>query len=329
MLTLELHRVKGHIRLAQKVHISTVQGRTGIAQGDAVGLGNAVMHIEPVLGDKLFDLIPGGVHRCIGQQEGEFVAAVPADNGILRKSSHQVPGNVLQHLVTGIVAVNIVDQLKVVNVQNTRHAGACFVLPEIVLHGLAEALTVQKTCEGIGCGQIAELQPPLIQKQKGGNESRQQQHDHQTADQNHIVGITCVPTGDGGHLQLPAAVAQFDGVGHTLRKGYAGAVHRGVGLRHRQSRYGQPMIVAEIGQGIDGVPENVRHPDQGNGEAPKNLLTGAVFQEDWVAHRDPLAPLGQGKGSLEGDRVVVDAVLADLGAEAAGHQVQLGPVISF
>ena len=88
------------------------------------------------------------------------------------------------------------------------------------------------------------------------------------------------------------------------------------------------MIVAEIGQCIDGVPENVRYPDQSNGEAPKNFLAGAVFQEDRVAHRDPLVPLGQRSGPLEGDCVVVDAVLADLGAEAAGHQVQLGPVVS-
>ena len=230
MLALELHRVKGHICLAQKVHIRIVLGCTGIAQGDAVGLGNTAMHIEPVLGDKPVDLLLGGSHRCIGQQEGEFVTAVPTDDGIFWKSSQQVPGNVLQHLVTGGVAVNVVDQLKVVNVQSTYHAGACAVPPEIVLHSLTEALTVQKTCESIGYGQIPELQPPLIQKQKGGNESCQQQHDHQTAGQDHIAGAMCVPAGDGGYLQLPAAVAQFNGVGHTFRKGYAGAVHRGIGL---------------------------------------------------------------------------------------------------
>ena len=129
---------------------------------------------------------------------------------------------------------------------------------------------------------------------------------------------------NGHNLQLPAAIARGHSKGSGIRKGHTGAVNQVVVEIRRHGGHGKAIVEAKLGQGIDGVPEDIRYPDYGNGKAPKALPAVRILQKDRISHDDALATLAQGKGALEGNHIVFNAVFADLRPGAVAHQVHLG-----
>lgn len=88
-------------------------------------------------------------------------------------------------------------------------------------------------------------------------------------------------------------------------------------------------MISEPLQSVYRLFEDLRHPDDHDGEAPEGLGAVLLFQIDWVSDSNPGAALLQVEGALHGEDVVVSGIAGDLTAVRVVDEVYFAGLISL
>lgn len=110
---------------------------------------------------------PGFPCRAVRQEDAELIAAVAPDDGGRRECLAQIIGQTAQRLISGIVAVEIVDALEIIDIDHDTDGPNFGELIQIRINSRIEALAVVEPRQRIGIGQLAKVTAAVLQVKQG------------------------------------------------------------------------------------------------------------------------------------------------------------------
>lgn len=179
VLAAEFHGVERGIGTAEELGAgAALLGVGGVSHRDRVGVRVALIAEALQACRELAQQWVGFCGRAVRQEDAELVAAVAPDNGGMLEGLAETAGHAAQSSVAGVVAVEVVDALEVVDVDHDADGLGLRVAVEIGVHGGIKALAVVEAGQDIGVGQLAQVLAAVLQcdehmRQEGQDEDEQ------------------------------------------------------------------------------------------------------------------------------------------------------------